>query len=236
MSLTTTFILLKAHEPANPPSITDAGSQAGQAFNQVLRFIAGCPGFNSQLFGWPNQHIADNIDMNEYMASIRPGILAMIINWNDAKSADGFLTAAAFKQAFQGFTTFFKVPKVDMVADDLDLSRPTAINVYWTDGEPLQVLQRTKQPLRIAIEHSDEGSEGYPDHSSLRRPSKASGIGKTSGSTHDMSFSIRPVEELADLPTKTGDQYEMDLALMRTRYCSRIKEDLYDMIRARRVD
>ncbi|KPI39531.1 uncharacterized protein AB675_3386 [Cyphellophora attinorum] len=132
-NLVTTFILLQAHEPSDPPSITDAGSQAGQAFNQVLRYIAGCTGFDSQLFGWPSQPEDKDVNWNDHGAAIMPGTLAIFTNWKDSSSAGIFLSPASLRQAFQGFTTFFETPKAVPSAGSLIsfATAPLALSITW---------------------------------------------------------------------------------------------------------
>ena len=234
----TTFILLRSHEPACPPSITDAGSQAGQAFNQVLRYIAGCPGFQSQLFGWPAETTSEDIDVNEWMASIMPGSMGVFINWDDDRAANNFLSPASMAQAFQGLTAFFEVPKTAAAAAIRSLNEPAAFNIAWQRGDAAKMLNRTKLPLQISISEEcgklSEESQCDNDHEDANG---AVGVITASAGKGDETFvHIRHV--LPGAPTTAERQHNTSLSLnlMRTRYCSRLKEDLYDMIRARRVD
>ena len=237
-NLTTTFLLLKSHEPSCPPTITDAGSQAGQAFNQNLRFIAGLPGFHSMLFGWPPQPESEDTNVNEWMASILPGMLGMFVNWDNARSAQNFLSSTTLTQALQGLTSFFEVPQAATTGDQ-KLDPPLAYNVAWTQGDAANILKQTKLPLEIALFDQDllEPTQGGSQESDQEPPSASGTIidQSTPGSGH--VFRIRHVS-LESVPADVADSKEVTivLSLMRTRWCSRLKEDLYDTIRARRVD
>lgn len=233
----TTFLLLKSHEPSCPPSITDAGSQAGQAFNQVLRYIASCPGFQFQLFGWPAEPQSEDINVNEWMASIMPGQLGMFINWDDERSAKNFLSPTSMTQAFQGLTAFFEIPHVMDVGAIWSLDEPVVFNIAWYSGDVTRMLNRTKLPLQISI------SDGTNDLGPLSAPREededehAAGVALAEGD--QASVTVVKLSHFApqvSVHTLSSSHKNLVLSLMRTRYCSRIKEDLYDMICARRVD
>lgn len=236
-SLATTFLLLKSHEPACPPTITDAGSQAGQAFNQVLRYIAGCNGFQSQLFGWPPQPEGDDINTNDWMASIMPGTLAIFINWEDDRAGLNFLSPVSFTQAFQGLTTFFDVPKATMLAADRPFDRPVAVHVSWKDGDAAHLLARTKLPLQITIAPSEEALQQVKHTGEGEHLDDANGT-VSAHADIEMDYFVRIGHTNAGArpPASHDVASTLTLSLMRTRYCSRVKEDLYDMIRSRRVD
>lgn len=234
----TTFILLKSHEPACPPSITDAGSQAGQAFNQVLRYIAGCPGFQSQLFGWPTEATSDDIDLNEWMASIMPGLLGIFINWDDDRTANNFLSLASMAQAFQGITAFFEIPEASITGPIRALNEPVALNITWESGDAAKILNRTKLPLQVCVAGavSDLNDSARTESDDNDMPD-AIGAARANMDIENETF-VR-IRHLLSEDSNTATRQtsaSLILSLMRTRYCSRLKEDLYDMIRARRVD
>ncbi|ETN38736.1 uncharacterized protein HMPREF1541_06774 [Cyphellophora europaea CBS 101466] len=230
---TTTFILLRSHEPTNCPTITDAGSQAGQAFNQVLRYIAGCPGFQTQLFGWPWRPDPEDVNVNEWMASITPGLLGLFINWNDERSARNFLLQSSLSQAFQGLTTFFETPSA-MSTSTPAFDQPMAINITWSHGNIVKTLNRTKLPLRIAIGQATEAADEHMGEDM----SWATGtnVGQSSMDTETCLRLDHISSDLKSVNGRPSSDGAITFSLMRTRYCSRLKEDLYDMIRARRAD
>lgn len=234
-STTTTFLLLKSHEPSCPPTITDAGSQAGQAFNQVLRYIAGSPGFQTQLFGWPCQPESEDVDLNDWMASIMPGLLGIFTNWDDERSAMNFLSAASLAQAFQGLTTFFEVPQGVTTVVPQSLYKPLAVKIVWNTGDAMDILKRTKLPLQMSIAHIEDMP---PEWTKLLGVDGA--VGTINGQTSSTAAGLLHINHVSpeSMPS-TAPVAGLDsivLNLMRTRYCSRLKEDLYDMIRARWID
>lgn len=231
---TTTFLLLKSHEPSCPPSITDAGSQAGQAFNQLLRCIASTPGFQTQLFGWPWQDESQDVNMNDWMASIMPGFLGIFIDWNDERSAMNFLSASSLAQAFQGLTVFFEVPKGVTKTASPALDKPLAVNIVWKHGDAVDILRRTKLPLQVSIAHTEDMP---PDWTKPSGDGAAGSITGQAESNGEGFLRINHVSPEAMPSTAPHDGSEtIVLSLMRTRYCSRLKKGLYDMIRARRVE
>jgi hypothetical protein len=230
---TTTLLLLKSHEPECPPSITDAGSQAGQAFNQTLRAIAALPGCDSQLFGWPYQPDSADQNANEWIAAIMPGVLGIFINWDTVDAASQFTLPRSLKQVFQGLTTFFEVPTE--VSDCIpEILRPAlAVNVRWTEGDADQILRRTKLPLSLSSIAKEHTPVEHQDSDSSQQDELRPALGISADSTDGVPryLSMRHV-----LPEQTTSQQCLTFTLLRTRYCSRLREGLDAMIKARRVD
>ena len=238
----TTFLFLVAHEPSDPPSITDAGSQAGQAFNQVLRYIAGCKGFHSQLFGWPSQPDVEDISMNDYMASILPGTFAIFVNWVDQRWANYFLEHASMRQALQGFTTFFDMPKMGTRATEVVLRDSSmAFNIVWSNADAFKILEQTRAPLKITL--SDHLPDPDNDNDQLKE-SEEGAENRENGRVFFPDGSRGPnfvMENVIDgcstsVLSSVNNTNQIQLSLMRTRYCSRLKENLNDAIRSRHVD
>jgi hypothetical protein len=229
---TTTLLLLKCHEPECPPSITDAGSQAGQAFNQTLRAIAALPGCESQLFGWPYQPESNDQNANEWIAAIMPGVLGIFINWDTADAASKFLLPLSLKQVFQGLTTFFDVPTEATKGVPEVLQPPLALSITWTEGDADQILRRTKLPLSISSIARDQEPILLQEFDTSRQDELQPALGISTGPKDGPRLlSIRHV-----FPEQAASHHLLTFTLLRTRYCSRLREGLDAMIKARRVD
>lgn len=234
------------------PIVTDTSSPAGEAFNQTLRAIASLPQHHSQLFGW-KEFVVNSIkaDADEGLVwdskffGFREGgaenatnehalgeTLIWVINWQSPLVPEDELLGL-LKEKQMG--NFFRIPQGEEsgpknIRSDSPLQ---TLSVKWEGGNPERLLSRTKRPMELWLSSKSESVSAadreYSATGSLVSPTPQETKTRTEAN-------LRSIDPEANYSESQSGCLLFRTSLTRTRWCTRIREDLMASILARRVD
>jgi len=248
-SVTTTFLLLRPITPDRPP-VTNTELRAGHGFNLALRAMASRDGFKTQWFGW--QHPTSVLQESKEC----PERLFWVIDWQDSVSAQALTFAGELENTMGDLARFFELPKsvppTHCIAAEVGAS--SILVVDWSQGDAQKLLTWTNRDLMLEVrkKFSHESAASVKQTEAVTEDEWVACGQVIAPNTWDEDWtsatvllrSFQPQERAQDLPAEKHADTEVHdcsrasvtVSLTRTRWCTKIRRDLMETIKARRVD
>ena len=148
---------------------------------------------------------------------------------------------AGLVELLQDMAPHFELPRT-AAGGEKGLSSSQIFSVRWDEGGPKRILNRTLRPVELTV--SSKGSDGHVLLVSRDDENVAAGYLTSEEPSDDQSASRVVLRSLSQEPNNANAVVGVDVGkdvlfrttLTRTRWCTKIKEDLMASITSRRIE
>ena len=151
------------------------------------------------------------------------GIADRPVDWKTTDAAEDFVKPENLEKSFSELRKWYNIPSAASTAPEI--KPPTALHLSWLSGSPYEILTRLNVPMEVNYFQQQPESRETGAVAILSRKGEGSYL------------QIKAADDGASAAASEAEgNHKLVLTLMRAKFCSTVRNELEDLLKARRVD